>query len=83
MASTHGHEIGWVMLPVGRQAMRRIGSRCDVVTYLGEYTRGRLARALGAAATLRASPRASTPSTSIPEWTARQSGRATDSRIEP
>jgi phosphatidyl-myo-inositol dimannoside synthase len=53
VATTHGHEIGWVMLPVGRQAMRRIGSRCDVVTYLGEYTRGRLARALGAATTLR------------------------------
>jgi len=53
VASTHGHEVGWVRLPVGRQAMRRIGSRCDIVTYLGEYTRGRLARALGAATTLR------------------------------
>jgi phosphatidylinositol alpha-1,6-mannosyltransferase len=53
VASTHGHEIGWVMLPVGRQAMRRIGSGCDVMTYLGEYTRGRLTRALGTAATLR------------------------------
>ena len=52
VASTHGHEVGWVTLPVGRQAMRRIGSRCDIVTYLGEYTRGRLARALGAATTL-------------------------------
>jgi phosphatidylinositol alpha-1,6-mannosyltransferase len=53
VASTHGHEIGWVMLPVGRQAMRRIGSGCDVMTYLGEYTHGRLTRALGTAATLR------------------------------
>ena len=53
VASTHGHEVGWVMLPVGRQAMRRIGSGCDVMTYLGEYTRGRLTRALGTAATLR------------------------------
>jgi phosphatidylinositol alpha-1,6-mannosyltransferase len=53
VASTHGHEVGWVMLPVGRQAMRRIGSGCDVMTYLGEYTRGRLTRVLGTAATLR------------------------------
>ncbi len=53
VASTHGHEVGWVMLPVGRQAMRRIGARCDTVTYLGEYTRRRLARALGPTTTLR------------------------------
>jgi len=53
VASTHGHEVGWAMLPIGRQAMRRIGSGCDVVTYLGEYTRGPLTRALGTATTLR------------------------------
>ena len=83
VASTHGHEVGWVMLPVGRQAMRRIGSRCDIVTYLGEYTRGRLARALGPPPRCAASLRASTPSNSIPGWTARPSGPVTDSRIEP
>ena len=53
VASTHGHEVGWAMLPVGRQAIRRIGLGSDVVTYLAEYTRGRLARALGTATTLR------------------------------
>jgi phosphatidylinositol alpha-1,6-mannosyltransferase len=32
VASTHGHEIGWAMLPGARQALRRIGDTCDVVT---------------------------------------------------
>lgn len=47
VAITHGHEIGWAMLPGARQALRRIGAGCDVVTYLGEYTRSRLAGAVG------------------------------------
>jgi len=46
VASTHGHEVGWAMLPGGRQALRRIGRDADLITYLGEYTRRRLARAL-------------------------------------
>jgi len=50
VATTHGHEAGWAQLPVARQALRRIGDRVDVVTYLGEYTRGRLARALSTSA---------------------------------
>jgi phosphatidylinositol alpha-1,6-mannosyltransferase len=52
VASTHGHEAGWAMLPAGRQALRRIGSQVDVVTYLAEYTRRRLAGAFGPRATL-------------------------------
>ncbi|MEO7261914.1 MAG: glycosyltransferase family 4 protein, partial [Jatrophihabitantaceae bacterium] len=52
VASTHGHEAGWAMLPVGRQALRRIGAQVDVVTYLAEYTRQRLAGAFGPEATL-------------------------------
>jgi phosphatidyl-myo-inositol dimannoside synthase len=47
VASTHGHEVGWAMLPGARQALRAIGQRVDVVTYLGEYTRSRLAPAFG------------------------------------
>jgi phosphatidylinositol alpha-1,6-mannosyltransferase len=47
VASTHGHEVGWAALPGSRQLLRRIGSELDVVTYLGEYTRSRLAPALG------------------------------------
>ncbi|MCU1675490.1 MAG: alpha-(1-2)-phosphatidylinositol mannosyltransferase [Frankiales bacterium] len=48
VGTTHGHEIGWAALPGARQMLRRIGRNVDVVTYLGEYTRARLARALPA-----------------------------------
>ncbi|BFU46113.1 glycosyltransferase family 4 protein [Krasilnikovia sp. MM14-A1004] len=44
---THGHEIGWAALPGARQLLRRIADGTDVLTYLGEYQRVRLARALG------------------------------------
>lgn len=47
VATTHGHEVGWAMLPGARQALRRIGNGVDVLTYLGEYTRRRLATVLG------------------------------------
>ncbi|MFA1547469.1 glycosyltransferase family 4 protein [Actinomadura chokoriensis] len=43
---THGHEAGWAALPVARRLLRRIGDELDVLTYLGEYTRSRMARAL-------------------------------------
>jgi phosphatidylinositol alpha-1,6-mannosyltransferase len=43
VAQTHGHEVGWAMLPGARTLLRRIGREVDVVTYLGEYTRRRLA----------------------------------------
>jgi phosphatidyl-myo-inositol dimannoside synthase len=46
IAITHGHEAGWAALPVARQALRRIGEQTDVMTYLGEYFRQRLAAAL-------------------------------------
>ena len=46
VASTHGHEVGWALLPGARQLLRRIGRDTDVVTYLGEYTRSRLAPVL-------------------------------------
>jgi phosphatidylinositol alpha-1,6-mannosyltransferase len=47
VASTHGHEVGWAMLPGARQALRRIGDACDAITYLGEYTHRRIASAFG------------------------------------
>ena len=47
VASTHGHEIGWAVLPAARQALRRIGNASDVVTYISEYTRVRLDDAFG------------------------------------
>jgi phosphatidyl-myo-inositol dimannoside synthase len=53
VALTHGHEAGWAMLPGARTVLRRIGDAVDVVTYLGEYFRLRLARALSASAAAR------------------------------
>ena len=50
---THGHETGWAMLPGARSMLHRIGEVTDTVTYLGEYTRERLARALSPAAAAR------------------------------
>jgi phosphatidylinositol alpha-1,6-mannosyltransferase len=50
VAITHGHEAGWAVLPAARGLLRRIGDSVDTVTYLGEYTRVRLARALSPAA---------------------------------
>jgi phosphatidylinositol alpha-1,6-mannosyltransferase len=52
---THGHEAGWAALPVARRLLRRIGDEADVLTYLGEYTRSRMARALTPAAAARMS----------------------------
>ncbi|MGX9792227.1 glycosyltransferase family 4 protein [Mycobacterium sp. MMS18-G62] len=52
IASTHGHEVGWSMLPLARTALRRIGTGTDVVTYVSQYTRGRFASAFGADAAL-------------------------------
>ncbi len=47
VAQTHGHEAGWAALPGARALLHRIGDGVDVVTYLAEYFRRRLAPALG------------------------------------
>lgn len=47
VATTHGHEVGWSMLPIARQALRRIGQHADVITYISDYTRTRLEPAFG------------------------------------
>ncbi|MCK0173387.1 glycosyltransferase family 4 protein [Mycolicibacterium sp. F2034L] len=52
LASTHGHEVGWSMLPVARSALRRIGDDTDVVTFISRYTRRRFAGAFGPRAAL-------------------------------
>ncbi|MEB3982375.1 GDP-mannose-dependent alpha-(1-6)-phosphatidylinositol monomannoside mannosyltransferase [Mycobacterium sp. 663a-19] len=52
VASTHGHEVGWSMLPVARSVLRRIGDGTDVVTFVSRYTRGRFASAFGPGASL-------------------------------
>jgi phosphatidyl-myo-inositol dimannoside synthase len=46
VGATHGHETGWVALPGARSTMRRIAGGLDVLTYISEYTHGRLAPAL-------------------------------------
>jgi phosphatidylinositol alpha-1,6-mannosyltransferase len=50
---THGHEAAWAQLPASRQLLRRIGAGTDTLTYLGEYTRSRIARAVGPQAAAR------------------------------
>jgi len=52
LASTHGHEVGWSMLPVARSVLRRIGDHTDVVTFVSRYTRSRFAPAFGPRACL-------------------------------
>jgi phosphatidylinositol alpha-1,6-mannosyltransferase len=52
LASTHGHEVGWSMLPAARSVLRRIGDSTDLVTFVSRYTRGRFASAFGPAAAL-------------------------------
>jgi phosphatidylinositol alpha-1,6-mannosyltransferase len=46
VATTHGHEVGWAALPAARSLLRRVAANVDVVTYLGDYTHGKLAPAL-------------------------------------
>lgn len=43
---THGHETWWARVPGARQALRRIGETCDVLTYVSEFCRRRIMPAL-------------------------------------
>ncbi|MGB6161514.1 MAG: glycosyltransferase family 4 protein [Pseudonocardiaceae bacterium] len=56
VASSHGHEVGWSMLPPGRMALGRIGADADVVTAVSQYTRRRIASAFGPRAALELLP---------------------------
>jgi len=42
LATTHGHEVGWSMIPGARQALERILADADVITYISRYTLDRL-----------------------------------------
>ncbi|MBB2911879.1 phosphatidylinositol alpha-1,6-mannosyltransferase [Streptosporangium becharense] len=53
---THGHEAAWAGFPAGRRLLARIGAHADVVTYLGEYTRRRLAGAIPEGRLVRLAP---------------------------
>lgn len=46
VALTHGHEVWWSKVWPFSWAMRRIGNGVDNLTYLGEFTRSEISRAL-------------------------------------
>ncbi|MBB4685138.1 glycosyltransferase family 4 protein [Amycolatopsis jiangsuensis] len=76
VASTHGHEVGWSMLPGSRQALRRIGDTVDVVTYVSKYTRRRFAAAFGPLAGLEMLPSGVDTAVFAPDPAAREEIRA-------
>ncbi|WP_424534743.1 glycosyltransferase family 4 protein [Sphaerisporangium viridialbum] len=53
---THGHEAAWAGVPLVRGLLARIGSHADAITYLGDYTRERLARVMPPAKLVRLAP---------------------------
>ncbi|MFE3444013.1 glycosyltransferase family 4 protein [Nocardia sp. NPDC059180] len=71
LASTHGHEVGWSMLPGARQALRVIGEHTDVVTYVSKYTRARFSSAFGPNAALEYLPPGVDPDVFRPDPAAR------------
>ncbi|MQY25591.1 glycosyltransferase family 4 protein [Nocardia aurantia] len=76
VASTHGHEVGWSMLPAARQALRAIGENTDTVTYVSKYTRRRFAAAFGPQAALEYLPPGVDSTVFRPDPAARQELRA-------
>jgi phosphatidylinositol alpha-1,6-mannosyltransferase len=53
VALTHGHEVWWARVPVTRQLLRRIGDSVDVMTYVSQWCRERIAPALSPSAAAR------------------------------
>jgi phosphatidylinositol alpha-1,6-mannosyltransferase len=53
VALTHGHEVWWARVPVTRQLLRRVGDSVDVMTYVSEWCRERIAPALSGEAAAR------------------------------
>ena len=76
VACTHGHEVGWSMLPAARRSLRAIGSAVDVVTFVSRYTRSRFAAAFGPMAALEHLPSGVDASVFAPDPVARQEIRA-------
>ena len=76
IASTHGHEVGWSMLPLARTALRRIGDETDVVTYISAYTRRRFSSAFGPDAALEYVPPGVDTERFVPDEVARAEMRA-------
>ncbi len=76
VASTHGHEVGWSMVPGARRLLRRIGRTNDVVTFVSRYARRRISAALGPRAALEYLPPGVRIDTFRPDPVARQAVRA-------
>ncbi len=53
VALTHGHEVWWATVPLTRPLLRRVGDSVDVLTYVSEWCRDRIAPALSPAAAAR------------------------------
>ena len=47
VALTHGHEVWWAKIFPFNLALRKIGNGCDVITYLGDFTRDSIKKSLG------------------------------------
>lgn len=47
VASTHGHEVGWSIVPGARRSLQRIGKHADTITYISNFTLERLKGAFG------------------------------------
>lgn len=46
VALTHGHEVWWAKLPPFSFAIRYMSKEIDAITYLGNYTKGEISKAL-------------------------------------
>ena len=49
VALTHGHEVWWAKVPPFTFAIRYMSKNIDAITYLGDYTRGEISKALSKA----------------------------------
>lgn len=47
VSTTHGHEVGWAMVPIARRFVSAAGGSADAVTYISRYTLGRIQHAIG------------------------------------
>ncbi len=71
VASTHGHEVGWSMLPGARRVLGRIGRDSDIITVVSRYTRRRISAAFGPATALQSLPPGVDTATFRPDVAAR------------
>ena len=78
MACTHGHEVGWSMVPGARQLLRRIADTNDVLTFISRYSRRRISPALGPSAALEYLP-PGVDSSDVPRRTRRPVRRSASS----